>query len=93
MLEDLEIITEPQYSCDSINAIQKLIKESVDDYELMKELHTMLEGVRELNMELRAYARTGWDKAEQQNALKDNPEGVWLDDFEEELAEEGIFCA
>ena len=89
--DDKEVLIEPEYSCDKINdcqAVLKNLKINKEDEDYVMEL---LETVRESNVELRAYARTGWLKAEESTQLYEGGEGTYLDDIESELEEEGLF--
>jgi hypothetical protein len=86
-----EVLIEPEYSCDRINecqAVLQSLKVKKEDEDYMMEL---LEIVRESNVELRAYARTGWIKAEESTQIYEGGEGCLFDDIESELEEEGLF--
>jgi len=89
--DDKEVLIEPEYSCDRINECQVTIqnlKIPKEDEDYVMEL---LEVVRSSNVELRAYARTGWLKAEEITQTYEGGEGIYLDDIESELEAEGLF--
>lgn len=67
-----EVIHEPDWSCPVIDSVITMIKQDMKDEGAASDCIAELEKLRELHMELRAWGKTGWNRAQDSETIMES---------------------